>query len=78
MLSCFKKKKAYIISELMRKEAAYLFQFVHYLWLKWELITTYDSVSPCLGTMRCKIVAADKIRMQQWPDLVANEEGGNA
>lgn len=57
------KKRANIQSELMTEEAANLCQFVHYLWQRWELITTYDSVSPCLGTTRCKIVATDKIRM---------------
>lgn len=52
-------------------------EFVHYLWQRWELISTYDSASPCLGTMRCKIIAIDKIRMQQSAPA-AGEDGGNA
>lgn len=51
--------------------------FLVFLQLRLEVISTYDSVSPCLGMTRCEIIASDKIGTEQSTPPAA-QVAGNA
>lgn len=72
MLFCVKKRPVPEQTESRLSQSLFIF-----LQLKLELISTYDSVSPCLGMTRCQIIVSDKIRMEQSTPP-AGKVAGNA